>query len=62
MSRPQHHGLSADFIAKSLLETERIEPETFFFTTICLAFGFSLSGPCCVLGLTAYLLNVKVFV
>src|SRR5450631_1160802 len=37
-------------------------PETFFFTTISPGFGFSLCGPHCLPGLTAYLLNVKVFV
>jgi len=53
---------AVDFIAKFFLTPETWHLRPFFFTTISLAFSFSLCGPCCLPGLTAYLLNVKVFV
>lgn len=51
-----------DFIAKFFQTPETWHLRPLFFTTISASFGFSLCGRCCLRGLTAYLLNVKVFV
>jgi hypothetical protein len=51
--RSKSHAV--DFIAKFFLRR-------YSFTTISPSFGFSLHGPRCLPRLTAYLLNVKVFV
>jgi hypothetical protein len=67
--RPQVSGvdLPADEILPMNLSSRvscgmRLSTGHLFVTTISHAFGFSLCGPCCLPGLTAYLLNVKVFV
>ena len=54
--------LLSEFHFQVFPDTWHLTPETLFFTTISPSFGFSLCGPCCLSGLTAYLLNVKVFV
>lgn len=54
-------GAEEEIAVRRRVETTDLRPFSFF-TTNWLAFGFSLCGRCCLDGLTAYLLNVKVFV